>query len=227
MKLLISNRRYTGSKSALLHEIYDSIKKYHNRKTTFADLFAGTGVVSAFMLEKGMNVIVNDTLKSNYVAYKAWLDDKKYDLEKTKEIIDRYNKVDGDKLKDNYFSKIYGRKYFSISDAKKIGYIRDRIEKEEINEREKSILLSSLMYATDKIANTVGHFEHYLSKEPVKKDVILRLPEIIIIIKNGITKLYKDNLVRKDNFKPPALPILFYISYTSNRKTKIRLFAKR
>ena len=34
------------------------------------------------------------------------------------------------------------------------------------------------MYATDKIANTVGHFEYFLSKKPEDKDIILKLPTI-------------------------------------------------
>ena len=40
------------------------------------------------------------------------------------------------------------------------------------------MLLASLMYATDKIANTVGHFEHFLSKKPADRGVVLRLPNI-------------------------------------------------
>lgn len=34
------------------------------------------------------------------------------------------------------------------------------------------------MYATDKIANTVGHFEHYLSTKPEDKGVLLKMPSI-------------------------------------------------
>lgn len=181
MSLSIGNRRYTGSKKALLENIYESISPYVNDRgrTIFADLFAGTGIVSAFMLEKGMDVIVNDTLKSNTVAYEAWLGKGKFDEIKIKKLIVEFNSVQSEKLKENYFSKIYSSKYFSNNDAKKIGYIRDRIDKEELTKRERSILLSSLMYSTDKIANTVGHFEHFLSKKPVDKDIVLKLPDII------------------------------------------------
>jgi adenine-specific DNA-methyltransferase len=192
MELSIGNRRYTGSKRALLNEIYDSIKKYRKQQTTFADLFAGTGVVSAFMLEKGMNVIVNDFLRSNFAAYKAWLDKGEYDPEKIKKIINKYNKIDGDDLKENYFSKIYGNKYYSVSDAKKIGDLRERIEKEKVNEREKYMLLASLMYAADKIANTVGHFEHYLSKAPIKKGLFLKIPKINKF--KGRAKIYCEDV---------------------------------
>jgi len=178
MYLSIGNRRYTGSKKALLGDIYKSIVPYCKKGMIFADLFAGTGSVSYFMLKKGMNVIVNDNLRSNYVAYQTWLGNGKFNAKKIEKIITDFNLVDGKTLKSNYFSDIYGKKYFSIADAKKIGYIRDKIETLKLTEREKSILLSSLMYATDKIANTVGHFEHFLSTLPADKNIILKMPKI-------------------------------------------------
>lgn len=198
MELKIGNRRYTGSKKALLEDIYKSIEPHLKGKTVFADLFAGTGVVSSFMLDKGMDVIVNDFLASNYVAYQAWFGGGNFNQKKIEKITTELNSIDSKKIKENYFSKIYGGKYFSVSDAKKIGHIRERLEKIKLTKREKSILLTSLMYATDKIANTVGHFEHFLSKKPEDKNIVLRLP---YIKKNrGKATLYKmdaNRLVRK------------------------------
>jgi adenine-specific DNA-methyltransferase len=178
MDLLIGNRRYTGSKASLLNDIYESISPYCKKRVVFADLFAGTGIVSFFMLKKGMNVMINDTLRSNYVAYQAWFGCGKFNINKLEKLVSRFNAVDDKKLAENYFSKVYGGKYFSTNDAKKIGYIRDQIDEIKLTNREKNILLTSLMYTTDKIANTVGHFEHFLSKKPIDKGVILRLPKI-------------------------------------------------
>lgn len=178
MDLLIGNRRYTGSKTALLNHIYESIAPYCKNKVVFADLFAGTGVVSHFMLNKGMDVIMNDTLRSNYVAYQAWFGDGRFSKEKLEKLVLEFNAIDGSVLEENYFSSVYGGKYFSVSDAKKVGYLRDKISNIRLTERERNILLASLMYTADKIANTVGHFEHFLSKTPVDKGVILRLPKL-------------------------------------------------
>lgn len=180
MGLSIGNRRYTGSKKALLTDIYSCIpvEYFKKRKIVFADLFAGTGIVSLFMLEKGMNVIVNDTLLSNNVAYHAWLGSGAFDIKKVQKYVTKFNKITSSTLKDNYFSKVYGGKYFSFSDAKKIGFIRDAISKLKLTERERSILLVSLMYSADKIANTVGHFEHYLAQKPKEKGLILQVPDI-------------------------------------------------
>ena len=196
--LSIGNRRYTGSKKALLEDIYKSIVPYYKKGMVFADLFAGTGIVSCFMLKKGMNVIVNDNLHSNYVAYQAWLGNGRFNAKKIEKIMNDFNLIRGKSLKANYFSNIYGKKYFSIADAKKVGYLREKIAKLKLTEREKNILLSSLMYATDKIANTVGHFEHFLSKTPEDKDVILKMPEIEKFLgKAVIYNIDSNELVRK------------------------------
>ena len=47
-----------------------------------------------------------------------------------------------------------------------IGYIRQDIEniKSGLTEKEYSILLATLIYNIDKLANTVGHFDAYIKK---------------------------------------------------------------
>ncbi len=178
----IYNRTYIGSKRKLLMNIEKAVIDYiGEEKYIFADLFGGTGVVAEHFAKKGYKVIVNDILYSNYIFYRTWIGNEKVDEEKIEKYIKKFNEVDPGEIESNYFSEIYGEKYFSIPDAKKIGYIRDEIEslKTKLNEREYYMLLSSLLYATDKIANTVGHFEHYLSKSPEVKGVLLRKPSNI------------------------------------------------
>ena len=188
----INNRRYIGSKASLVEEIYNSISFYKKKNIVFADLFAGTGIVGNYMLNKNMDIILNDTLYSNFVIYDAWFGKEKINIKKIEKIIKDFSILESKKLKDNYFSKIYGNKYFSNNDAKKIGYIRDEIDKLKLNKREKNILITSLIYRADKIANTVGHFEHFLSKELKDKDVVLTIPNIEIDIKNNVD-IYNQN----------------------------------
>lgn len=178
----INNRRYIGSKTSLLENINDVIKEYFKEYNfVLADPFSGTGVVSEYFYEKGCKVIVNDILYSNYVSYMTWMSNLEYDLKKIKGIIDNYNKITPKELKNNYFSEKFGDKYYHINDAKKIGYIREDIEKRKkfLTEREYYILISSLLYEADKIANTCGHFESFLKKKPKEKGVLLRVPEIV------------------------------------------------
>ena len=181
MKLQINNRRYIGSKNSLLSNIEKVIKKYYkNYDFVLADVFAGTGVVGNYFANKGSKVIVNDLLFSNFVAYNTWLSDEEYDINKIEKIINGYNSLNPNDLKDNYFSEKFGNKYFHANDAKIIGYIREDLEEKrnKISEREFYIILTSLMYETDKIANTCGHFESFLNKVPKERGVQLRIPDI-------------------------------------------------
>lgn len=177
----INNRRYIGCKTSLLTNIDDVISKYFkNEKFTLADIFSGTGIVAEYFYEKGNKVITNDILYSNYVSYMTWMSNGLFDKNKVNSLIEEYSNLNPNTLKENYFSKIFGNKYFHNNDAKIIGYIREDLEskKNDLTEREYYIILSSLIYETDKIANTCGHFESFLSKTPVEKGVKLRVPEI-------------------------------------------------
>ena len=76
------------------------------------------------------------------------------------------------------FSKHFGDKFFSNDIAKKIGTIRENIEKlykkSEINFREKAILVTSLIYASDKIANTCGHYDAYRGNTEFNDKLVLK-----------------------------------------------------
>lgn len=180
-KIDINNRRYIGSKTSLLENIDEVISSYFKDKSyTLADPFSGTGVVANYFYQKGVKVIVNDLLYSNYCAYQTWLSPMKVDIKKIEKYIEKYNQLDSHKLESNYFSEKFGGKYFEEYDARKIGYIREKLDldKIDLNDREYYSLLTSLMYETDKIANTCGHFESFLKHKPVEKGVNLRMPNI-------------------------------------------------
>lgn len=178
----ISSRRYIGCKTKLLDFIFDTVAEYHLPEgAVMADIFAGTGVVAYRFAENGYKTILNDTLYSNYVIYKAVFGEGEIRVDYLQSIIDFLNSTDAEKLGNNYFSNVYGGKYFSINDAKKIGFIRDYIEdkKNDLLEREYFCLIAALLYATDRIANTVGHFESFLKKEPQDQNWQLSLIEVL------------------------------------------------
>jgi len=195
----INNRRYIGCKTKLLSFIETAIPENIRKSNySFADVFAGTGVVGYYFASKGHSVLVNDSLYSNYVIYKTFFSDEEVDEKKLKTIIKDYNNINSNDLEHNYFSEIYGNKYYSNNDAKKIGFIRDDIEKNKnkLKDREYYTLLTSLLYAADKIANTCGHFESYLKKQPIDKGVILEYPSIKKIESSKSTNLDANALVK-------------------------------
>jgi adenine-specific DNA methylase len=95
-------------------------------------------------------------------------------------IIDGFNKLEVDE--SNYFSDNFGDRYFSMKVAKKIGYIREKIRDlfvtNYINLKEKNILLTSLMYSVDRIANTVGHYDAYIQKDIRDQKLIMKMLDV-------------------------------------------------
>ncbi len=174
----IENRRYLGAKTKLLPFIDEVIEKENIDGDTFLDLFAGTGVVANHFSKK-FDILVNDILYCNYVSYIGWfgnLSDSK--LEKLNQKLSDYNDISAVDLPENYFSYNFSGTYFDAANSLKIGYIRDDIENlfnnGEIDFIEQSYLITSLLYAMDSIANTVGHYDAYRKGKGNDKNIILK-----------------------------------------------------
>ena len=193
------NRRYTGSKYKLMEWIRELIKDNCEGKTFF-DVFAGTGVVTEYLINDYEKFIINDFLYSNEVIYKGFLLQENYDMDKLTNIVEIYNKKDRTKLKDNYVSINFGDKYFNVNDAKLIGKIREdlenKISKKEINNKEYYILLSSLLFSIDKIANTCGHYDAYRKIDNIESKFKYEL-----ILPKKLDKKQKIEIYRDDSNK--------------------------
>lgn len=172
----INNRRYLGNKYRLLPFIKQVVSENCHNIRVVADLFAGTGAVSSAFQD--YEIITNDILYSNYIANLAWFSPQEYDEEKIMNLIDSYNKRE-EKM-DNYMSETFGDTFFSKEDCRKIGFIRADIEtrhlEEEVNDRERALLITSLLYAMDKIAKTCGHYDAYRKGVEFDSHLELLLP---------------------------------------------------
>lgn len=179
----INNRRYTGSKYKLMPWIRELILENCPEHDSVFDVFGGTGVVTAELLEITSSNIINDFLFSNETIYKAFFGKEPYDQEKLQAHVKRYAEINKSELDENYVSENYGDKYFRYEDAKLIGLIREELQQEyesgSINQREFSILLASLLYSFDRCANTVGHYEAYIKGKEIRSEFIYELIEPI------------------------------------------------
>lgn len=175
-KFHIQNRRYLGNKYKLLDFIEDIVNEMCGEVNSFCDIFAGTGVVGERFNNKNIKVISNDILYSNYVALYTFLASTNVDLEGIKEKIDYLNRFEP--VGDNYFSINFGDTYFTLENARRIGAIREEIGKISENEEEKLILITSLIYATDKTANTVGHYDAFRNTLDTMQPLELLVPDI-------------------------------------------------
>lgn len=206
----LNNRRYIGNKYSLINWIFSIINNECHNSDSFADIFAGTGVISAVAKNRFKNVIVNDFLYSNYAIYKAFFGNESWDKKKVENILKNYNDIDANNLEENYFSINFGGKYFSKDSSKKIGFIREDIENNKINltEKEYYILIASLIYSIDKVANTVGHYETYFKKDDFEDGFYLKPIKPIetnnvTIYREDSNKLAKDILADVVYIDPP------------------------
>lgn len=175
-KIKISQRRYLGSKTKLLEFIDDILKEEKADFKVFADIFAGTGVVAQYFSDRA-DIIVNDILDSNYQSYVAYFGKARIRESFLKKQLHKYSTLEATDLTENYFSINFSDTYFDKTNSLKIGAIREDIEKlfinGEINEREKAYLITSLIYALDRIANTVGHYDAYRKIDIPHKSLLL------------------------------------------------------
>lgn len=191
----ISNRRYIGNKNKLMPWISDLVHKYC-KGDTFFDVFAGSGSVSNYFFNDYNEFILNDFLYSNEVIYKAFFGVGEYRQNTLDYYKNYFNDIDKNKLEENYVSVNYGNKFFNNNDAKLIGYIRSYIDdlklKKDINEKEFNILLASLLYSMDKVANTVGHYDAYRKIKDIKEVFCYNLIDPIDT-KNKTIHIYRED----------------------------------
>ncbi|HHX68111.1 MAG TPA: DNA adenine methylase [Gallicola sp.] len=172
---------YIGSKRSLIDflkkEIFDvaQIKKNETKGIWFADGFAGTGIVGKSFKSKGMNVLSNDIQYYSFVINRHYIGVNK--VPKYKNLgfdpFEYFNNSKGKKgfIYNNYCvegtkGQEYERNYFTPENAMLIDQIREDIEKwhteNRINDDEYYYLISCLLEAADKVANTAAVYGAFL-----------------------------------------------------------------
>jgi len=198
-KFELHSRRYIGNKAKLTDWIMQIIQKETKGNDTFIDIFSGTAIVAKEAMKSYKNVILNDILYSNNIAYQAFFENKKWNSKKLIDIVNEYNVLNSKDIKENYFSKNFGGKFYEKDVSKLIGHIREDIEnrKSKLNEKEYAILLTSLIYTIDRLANTVGHFDAYIKKPIAKRPLNFRLIQTEDFAGAKIYREDSNQLVRK------------------------------
>lgn len=173
----ISNRRYLGNKYKLLPFIHEVIRNECANVHTFFDIFAGTGAVASAFTD--CRLIVNDLMRSNYIASLAWFSSQPFSNDKVIDLINYFNNFDASG-ESNYVSENFSNTYFSENVCKKIGYIRETIESMlksgAVNQKEWAIIITSLFYSMDRIAATCGHYDSFIQGADLPNDIELRMP---------------------------------------------------
>jgi len=160
--IAIHNRKYLGSKKRLLAFLERAILERCERPMgRFVDPFSGTGVVADHFRDHARTVVANDLLYSNYVTNRAFLSTspRDCDFERVSRLLHEMNRLGP---VEGYVTASYGDRYFTRENAALIDARREAIAAEPLAEPERLLLLASLLYAADKVANTAGQYDAFL-----------------------------------------------------------------
>lgn len=198
---------YIGSKYSLIEYIYDKIKENVEdiENKVFCDLFAGTHIVGNFFKDKVRKVISNDMEHYSFVIGQNYIKNNvEFDYE---HLLKELNDIDGI---EGYIFNYYSdggkskRLFFNNKNGKKIDAIRQKIEnwknEKYINDNQYYFLLTSLIEASDKVANTTSVYGAYLKeiKKTADKDLIM-VPSYYKIVNNQTNDVYNqdsNNLIK-------------------------------
>jgi len=189
----IQRLNYIGSKFQLLEWIDQTIREKTGwadfRGKAIADLFAGTGVVSHYLRNKGAITFTNDVeLYSSIISYALsisvytanlahWIETLNAELEANQYantvgfITSQYSPF-GEK----------GRMFFTIDNARRIDYLRGRLEilasDDDLDVDEYKFLLASLILSADAVSNVPAVYGCYLKNFKAKAEKTLVLTAI-------------------------------------------------
>ena len=162
---------YIGSKYSLMDFLTAAITSVVGENAdnrSFADLFAGTGVVGSTFKQKGFNVIANDIQYYSYVLNKHLIGNNPPINAEQIDYLNALKGTEGFVYKNYCVGSGSGRNYFTDENGKKCDSIRIELERlkncGEIDEAQYYYLLASLINSIDKYANTASVYGAFLKK---------------------------------------------------------------
>lgn len=182
--------KYAGSKLKLLPAILELARK--TTAKTVLDGFSGTTRVSQAFARRGYTVFCNDIAVWSEVFGTCHLLGRKR-REDYRDLIDHLNAVPP---RDGWFTEHYGgdpnggcsiqsdglKKPWQRHNTRKLDGIREEIENLDLGKIDKSVALTSLILALDRVDSTLGHFASYLSNWSPRSynDLRLTVPELFV-----------------------------------------------
>lgn len=175
---------YIGSKYNLLSFIEEVISsKVDLKESVMCDLFGGTNIVSRHFKSKVKKIISNDIEFYSYVMAKCYIENNnKVDCS----ILNTYQSVDGFITKN--YSDGSDRLYFSRDNGRIIDGVRSILNPNDVNY---FVYLTSLLEASDKVANTASVYGAFLKK--IKKSALKKVYFDNPIVENGDGTSYNED----------------------------------
>lgn len=196
--------KYAGSKLKLLPHILDMIAS--TNASVVLDGFSGSTRVSQALAKSGYQVVCNDIAVWSEVFGACYLLNRNA-MSTYRGLIEELNNTPS---KDGWFTYHYGghenggnavqidglKRPWQIHNTMKLDGIRDKIDGLCLSPIEKSVALTSLILALDKIDSTLGHYVSYLKEWSPRSynELRLEVPRIFAHHSNHVVS-------RKDIFE--------------------------
>jgi adenine-specific DNA-methyltransferase len=203
--------KYTGSKLKILPYIFDIVAELDVKNVL--DGFSGSTRVSQAFAKLGFQTTSNDISVWSETFAKCFLLNTRKP-EHYAEIIKHLNSLEG---YNGWFTEHYGgeidstKRPFQVKNTRKLDAVRDEIDKLNLDEIEKAVALTSLIFALDSVDSTLGHYAAYLNDWSPRsyKDLTMKLPDLFVnqannqVIKGDIFETIENSTFDLAYFDPP------------------------
>lgn len=177
--ILTEGIKYAGSKQKLIPYVLQLLGELKGVNKVL-DGFSGSTRVSQALAQKGYQTTSNDVALWSEVFATCYLKSTQSDAY-YQELIDHLNALQGT---DGWFTQHYGgdvadtKKPFQKKNTRRLDAIRTEIDRLALSWEDRSVLLTSLIYALDKVDNTLGHYVAYLTNWSKRSynDLHMKLP---------------------------------------------------
>ena len=177
--------RYLGSKSKILPLIVKVINELEKEDNKVIDVFTGTTRVAQALKQEGYDVTTSDLSWASEAYSQAFVCNDG-EVSHLQECIDELNALQpkADWITNHYcdvaakVDSTVNIKVWKPKNGMKADAIREHIETMDIEPWEKGYLISCLIFALDKLDNTVGLQQAYLKgwkSDRVDNDLVLKL----------------------------------------------------
>jgi len=195
--------KYIGSKNSLLEQIIDLVRERvvvpPGRRPTMIDAFTGTTRVAQAFRQLGWGTQTSDLSWASEVYAKTFLQTNT--TAHLGPLVERLNQIKPKKgwLTTNYCDVLSSAgtvvRVWQPHNGQKADGIRDEIEKLQLPEHDKAVLITSLILALDKVDNTVGIQQAYLKEWCTRSynQLQLQLPPVVTLPSPPPSRHYTGN----------------------------------
>jgi len=194
--------KYTGSKREIIPILLELVRPL-NIQTVF-DGFSGSTRVSQAFKKSGYTVYANDIAVWSKVFGECYLLNGK-PASHYQPIIDHLNKIPG---KYGWFSEHYGgapnngssvqndgkKRMWQLHNTMKLDAIREEIDRIAQDPIERSVLLTSLILASDKVDSSLGHHVSYLREWAPRAYNTMKMEVPRLILDNKEHRVYQKDI---------------------------------